>query len=111
MAGSDNSRGSDGRFAAGNRFGPGRRVGSMNRATAAAMSLLAGEVQALTRKCIAMALGGDGMAMKLCLERLVPPPKAVRYVRMVLPVIASPADLVEASSALTSAVAGGEIAL
>jgi hypothetical protein len=37
----------------------GRRRGSCNRATLAAASLLAGESEALTRKAVEMALGGD----------------------------------------------------
>jgi hypothetical protein len=37
----------------------GRRRGSRNKATLAAAALLAGESEALTRKAVEMALGGD----------------------------------------------------
>ena len=37
-----------------------------------ARSLLAGEAEALTRKAVEMALGGDVVALRLCIERLVP---------------------------------------
>ena len=37
----------------------GRRRGSHNKATLAAAALLAGESEALTRKAVEMALGGD----------------------------------------------------
>jgi hypothetical protein len=39
-------------------------------ATMAAEAMLDGEAQALTRKAIDMALAGDTVALKLCLERV-----------------------------------------
>jgi hypothetical protein len=50
----------------------GRPVGSRNRATLAAEVKLAGEAEALTRKAIELALQGDTVALRLCLERIVP---------------------------------------
>ncbi len=58
-----------GRFATGN---PGRPKGARHKATLAAMALLDGEVEAITRKCIEQALGGDTTALRLCLERILP---------------------------------------
>jgi hypothetical protein len=37
--------------------------------------LLEGEAKALTRKAIELGLAGDTTALRLCLERLVPPRK------------------------------------
>jgi hypothetical protein len=51
----------------------GRRRGSRNKATLAAAALLAGESEALTRKAVEMALAGDPAAMRLCMERVLPP--------------------------------------
>jgi Family of unknown function (DUF5681) len=51
----------------------GRRRGSRNKATLAAAVLLAGESEALTRRAVEMALGGDPTAMRLCMERVLPP--------------------------------------
>ena len=48
----------------------GKPKGVRNRATLAAEALLDGEAEALTRKAVEMALAGDVMALKLCLERL-----------------------------------------
>lgn len=58
-----------GRFAHGN---PGRPKGSRHKATLAAMALLDGEAEAITRQCIKQALEGDTTALKLCLERILP---------------------------------------
>ena len=50
----------------------GRAKGSRNRATVACDDLLAGEAEKLTRKAVELALGGDTVALRLCLERVVP---------------------------------------
>jgi hypothetical protein len=49
-----------------------RGPGSRNKATLAAPILLDGEAQGLTRRAIEAALAGDMLAMKLCLERVLP---------------------------------------
>src|SRR6516164_11739327 len=53
----------------------GRPRGSMNRATKSAASMLHAEAEALTRKAVELALAGDASALRLCLERLMPPRK------------------------------------
>ena len=50
-----------------------RRPGSRNKATLAAAALLAGESEALTRTAVELALAGYSTAMRLCIERLLPP--------------------------------------
>ncbi len=51
----------------------GRPRGSTNRATKSAAVMLDGEAEALTRKAVELALGGDASALRLCLERIVGP--------------------------------------
>jgi Family of unknown function (DUF5681) len=86
----------------------GRRYGSRNRATLAAAALLDGEAEALTRKAVELALDGDPMALRLCLERILPPCRE-RPVRFALPPIESAADISAAMNTVTSALAGGKI--
>ena len=62
----NNGRNTDGRFAPGN---PGRPKGSRNKTTAAISALLDGEAEAITRKAVEMALEGDSVALRLCLEK------------------------------------------
>src|SRR5687768_12762239 len=51
---------------------PGRPRGCRNRATLAALALLEGEAEALTRKAVELALAGDTVALRLVLDRLLP---------------------------------------
>ena len=66
----------------------GRRVGCRNKTTLAAATLLAGEAEALTRKAVELALGGDPTAMRLCIERILPQCRE-RTVKFILPPIES----------------------
>jgi Family of unknown function (DUF5681) len=86
----------------------GRRVGCRNKTTIAAATLLAGEAEALTRKAVELALVGDPTALRLCLERILPPCRE-RTVKFVLPPIEGAADIAPAMKAVTSALAGGMI--
>ena len=86
----------------------GRRNGSRNKKTLAAMALLEGEAEALTRKAVENAMRGDPTAMRLCLERVLPPCRE-RSVKFALPPIESAADIAAAMKAVTSALAGGAI--
>ena len=59
----------DGKFSPGVSGNPaGRLPGTKNRATKAAEELLEGEAEALTRKAVELALEGDTVALRLCLE-------------------------------------------
>ena len=63
----------EGRFRKGRSGNPkGRALGSRNKATQTAELLLDGEAEALTRRAVELALG-DGMALRLCLDRIIPP--------------------------------------
>ncbi|WP_260598296.1 DUF5681 domain-containing protein [Sphingomonas endolithica] len=87
---------------------PGKPKGARSRATIAAEALLNGEGEALTRKAIEMALEGDTVALRLCLERLVPPRKD-SPITIDLPPVMTASDVVGASAAVLSAVGAGEI--
>ncbi len=86
----------------------GRRNGCRNKKTLAAAALLEGESEALTRKAVELALVGDPTAMRLCLERILPPCRE-RTVKFALPPIESASDIAGAMKAVTSALAGGAI--
>jgi hypothetical protein len=64
---------------------------------------------ALTRKAVDMALAGDGTALRLCMDRLMPARKD-RHVPFALPKLETAADSVKAMAALVNAVAAGELA-
>ena len=51
----------------------GKARGSRNKACLIAEVLLDGETQRLTRRAIDLALEGDTVALRLCLERILPP--------------------------------------
>ena len=70
-------------------------MGARHKATVAAEALLDGEAEALTRKAVEMALAGDGAALRLCLDRIIPP-RRERPVRFNMPVMQSPGDAVAA---------------
>ena len=86
----------------------GKASGTRNKVTLAIEALLDGEAEALTRKAIEIAKGGDLAALRLCLDRLAPPRKD-RLVMFELPTITSAADAVKASAALVAAVAVGDL--
>jgi len=99
----------DGTFAEGVSGNPdGKPKGARHKTTRAIEALLEGQHEALTQKAIDMALGGDGPALRLCLDRLAPPRKDAP-VSITLPPVKSAEDAVAASSALLSAVADGDV--
>ena len=103
----NDGRNTDGTFAAGNGLG-GNRKGSRHRVTKAIEALLEGQHEALTQKAIDKALEGDGVALRLCLDRIAPPRKDAP-VSFDLPPIRTAGDTVAASSSLLDAVAAGEV--
>ena len=86
----------------------GRRYGSRNKATLAAAVLLDGESEALTRKAVELALASDPTALRLCIERILPPCRE-RPVKFTLPPIENAADISVAMNAVTLALARGII--
>jgi len=51
----------------------GKPQGTRHKATTAALVLLDGEAEALTRKAVELALEGDTTALRICMERICPP--------------------------------------
>lgn len=87
---------------------PGRPHGARHKTTLAIEALLDGEHEKLTRKAIDLALAGDTVALRLCLDRLAPARKDAP-VRVALPEVRTPAETLEASAALLRAVSDGEV--
>ena len=98
-----------GRFQKGKSGNPnGRPKGSRNAATLACEALLDGQAEALTQKAIQMALSGDPVAMRICMDRLCPGRKD-RPVSFPLPPITCARDAPEIISAIAAAVTSGDI--
>jgi hypothetical protein len=101
-----------GQFVKGQSGNPaGKPQGCRNHATRTAEALLDGEAEALTRKAVTLALGGDALALRLCLDRVIAP-RRDRPVQFALPPItdvADVADVAKAMTAITAAVAEGAI--
>lgn len=102
---SDTERDWRGRFAAGN---VGKPKGARNRTTKAVAELLEGEAQALTRKAIELALSGDTVAMRLCLDRIAPPRKDAP-VSFGLPSMKTAASASKAAGAVLEGVSTGQL--
>jgi hypothetical protein len=85
----------------------GRPRGARNCATIAAEALLDGEAEALTRKAIELALAGDLIALRLCLDRILPP-RRERPTTFALPELRSAGDAGAAMAAILTAVASGD---
>src|SRR6201987_4550023 len=86
----------------------GRPPGARNAATVIAQQLLEGEAATITRKAIELAKQGDLTALRLCLDRIVPP-RRDRAVNFALPAMSSADDARKATAAITAAVANGEL--
>lgn len=101
----NNGRNSDGTFATGNS---GKPRGARHRATRAALQLLDGEAEALTRKAVDAALEGDTTALRLCLERIVPPRKDAPVAFTLAP-MKSARDAAKSAGSVLAAVACGDL--
>jgi hypothetical protein len=98
-----------GKFKSGQSGNPsGRPKGALNKTTLATQALLDGEAEALTRKAVELAKDGNPVALRLCLERLLPP-RRDRPINFTLPKIERAEDLPKAMGAILEAVAQGEI--
>ena len=86
----------------------GKPKGTRHRVTMAAETLMEGEAEAITRKAIELAKGGDGPALRLCMDRIYPPRKE-RSVRFRLPSLDKVEDAVAAHAAIVAGVAIGEL--
>lgn len=102
-----NGRKTDGTFAEGNRLG-GRKPGSRHKVSLAIEALLEGEHEKLTRKAVELALEGDTVALRLCLDRLAPSRRDAP-VSIPLPPVRTATDAVTAGAAVLDAMAGGDL--
>jgi hypothetical protein len=97
------------RFKPGQSGNPsGRPKGSRNATTVALERLLDGQAEALTSKAVELALSGDMAALRLCMDRILPPRKD-RPVTFDLPPIKGAGDAAAVTSAVLAAVAAGEL--
>src|SRR5262245_1886149 len=86
----------------------GRPRGIVNRATALAQTLLSERAEGIARKVIELAEAGDMAAIRVCMERLVPPIKH-HPVAVELPPLENAVDSVEAMASIAAAVAAGDL--
>ena len=86
----------------------GKPKGSRHKVTLLVEKLLDGDAEEVVKKCIAMAKGGDSVAIKLILDRILPARKD-RPVSIDLLLIENLTDATKAMSKITNAVCGGEI--
>ena len=100
-----NGRNTAGQFSAGNS---GRPRGSRNKATLAIESLLEGQAEELTQIAIKKALEGDSVALRLCMDRVAPPPKDAA-VTFSMPTMSNALDAAEAAGSVLKAVSAGEL--
>ena len=100
-----NGRNTAGQFSKGNT---GRPKGSRNKATLAIESLLQGQAEALTQTAVTKALEGDSVALRLCMERIAPPPKDAA-VNFYMASMNNALDAAEAAGSVLKAVSEGEL--
>jgi hypothetical protein len=86
----------------------GKPRGTRHKATLAALALLSGEAEGLTRKAVELALAGDVTALRLCLERLVPPCREAP-ISLDLPPLETRADASRVLSFLLAEAGRGEV--
>ena len=111
MADAENSAGEQrGRpFRKGQSGNPaGKPKGARHKATMAVQELLEGEAEALTRKCVDLAMAGDTTALRLCMERLAPAMKS-RAVHLSMPPVDTADDVSKAQASTIRAMANGYI--
>lgn len=86
----------------------GRPKGARNKATVLAETLIDGQAEKIVQKIVELALAGDGPALKLCLERILPPMKS-RPVNIKLSETKTAEGVAEAQSTVVLAVAEGTL--
>lgn len=104
--GADTDRDQKGRFAPGNR---GKPRGAKNRATKLAMELLECGIEDVAGVVVEAARGGDLMAARIVLDKLIPSAKERRIELPAFPDTATAAGVSQAQQHLLEAVAAGDI--
>ena len=104
-----NARGNQGRFLPGKSGNPGGKPkGARNRTTLAMEQLLDADAKRLTQTAISAALAGDMVALRLCLDRLIPPRRERPLPPIALPKIA-PENVGALARAVLEAAASGQL--
>lgn len=102
-------RKSNGQWAKGISGNPkGTKTGSRHRITMVAEKVLTDDSAAISEKLVELAKAGDVHALKICMDRILPPRKD-RTIAMKLKGIKKPDDLIKIMHQITQAVAKGEI--
>lgn len=86
----------------------GKKPGTRHRITLLAEKLLDEDGEDVVKKCIELAKGGDSAAIKLIMDRLIPPRKD-RPVMIDLPLIENISDASRAMAMVSTAVAEGTV--
>ena len=86
----------------------GRPPGARNQKTLALEALLGDESEAVIQKLIGLAKLGDDLALRLCVERILPKPRE-RPVPLQLPRIRTDDDVRAAIDQITNALGEGEV--
>ncbi len=94
-------------FEPGNKMGKGRPPGSRNQRTVFSQ-MMDSHGEALIKQCQVLALKGDPTALRLCLERLLPPCKPSNN-RFLLPAVKTASDVGLALQSVLQAVARGHL--
>jgi len=97
-------RDTHGRFTPGASGNPAGRVAGVERVR----QLLEPHREALVAKAVRLALDGDTTALRLCLERLSPPPRPEGR-SVVLPALETAHTLTEQAHAIMGAIAAGQV--
>ena len=87
----------------------GRPVGTRNKTTLAALSLIEDEGEQLARKAVELALDGDLPALKLCMDRLLPPAKERPLEAFSLPQLNDQGSVLEALDTIAGRLSQGEL--
>ena len=86
----------------------GRPRGARNRTTVLLQKLLEDDGEAIARKAVDLAKGGDLVALRMCMDRLMPARKH-EPLAFELPRLDTAADTVTAAATIVAAVAAGEL--
>lgn len=95
-------------FQPGNTFGRGRPKGSRNKTTRKAQELLDKYYEPIFQKLISMAIKGDPVALRLCVERLFPA-RRDGYVQIPLSGTQTLVDVAASSAKVLQGVSRGQI--
>src|ERR1700733_6070551 len=86
----------------------GRPQGSRNKTTLTLEALFDSEAENICRKCVEMALGGDIIALRLCMERILPV-RRERAIVFELPELKVASDALSAMDSVARSLASGEL--